>query len=550
MTSISAEAEITERERLPGGALQSAVRLAAIGGFLGLAVEILFFKHRLGISFFIWACLSLGGLVLAAGWHAIRIRGRHLLLFAVILFFSIMVFFRSDPFTVLVDVLLTFVLFGVLVQSFRSENWLGYGAVEYVLSVVWTPIRACLLPWGPLRGIQGAMAGNGEWRRRLLAILRGVLLAIPILLVLISLLSSADLVFRDQLGRVLAWMDVDRVVEIIGRLLLIVFSALFSLGALVAALRPAHLETVRGYADKLLRPFLGWIESIVVLGLVDVLFAAFVLVQFRYLFGGESQIVVAGYTYAEYARRGFGELMLASVLSLGLIMALATWVKLEARAPKVSFKVLSLLLVGGVGVMLASSLVRLLAYEGAYGFTRLRTYSHVAILWIAALFLGFLVLLMTGRLRHITLVVVSVIIGYGASLNLLGVDNFIVRQNLSRYTESGRIDLAYLTALSADAVPGLVEISSQLSSANRSDLLPQLACRERMVSDELRGSAWPEYHISLVSAERALGSVGEQLEPYQVTRGGKGSGGASEGRGALIVTWPGGEERCRTTSID
>jgi hypothetical protein len=550
MTSVSSEAESAERERLPGGTFQSSVRLAIIAGFLGLAVEILFFDHRVGISFLIWACLSLGGLLLAASLHGIRIQARDLPLFAAILFFAAMVFLRRDPFTVLLDVLLTLLLFGVLVQSFRSGNWLDYGAVEYAVSMLWTPLRAWWLPWGPLKEIQRAMAGNGESRRRMLAVLRGLLLAIPILLVLITLLSSADLVFRDQLGRVLAWMDLDRVAEIIGRLILIVVSALFSLGALVAALRSTHLETIRGYVDKLLRPFLGWIESIVVLGLVDALFVVFVLLQFRYLFGGESQITAAGYTYAEYARRGFGELMAASVFSLGLMLGLATWVKLEARAQRVSFNVLSVLLVGGVGVMLASSLVRLLAYEGAYGFTRLRTYSHVAILWIAALFLGFLILLLTGRLRHITLVVVSVVLGYTVSLNLLGVDSFIVRQNLSRYGASGKIDLAYLSGLSTDAVPGLVAISGQLSPASRSGLLPQLACKERMISEELQASAWPEYHLSLVAAERALKSIGEQLRPYEVIREEEGLGDASGGRGALIVTWPGGEERCRITSID
>lgn len=51
---------------------------------------------------------------------------------------------------------------------------------------------------------------------------------------------------------------------------------------------------------------LGPIEVGVVLGLLNLLFLAFVVVQVRYLFGGEALVLVSStLTYAEYARRGF-----------------------------------------------------------------------------------------------------------------------------------------------------------------------------------------------------------------------------------------------------
>ena len=60
-----------------------------------------------------------------------------------------------------------------------------------------------------------------------------------------------------------------------------------------------------------------------VLAGVALLFAAFVLVQFRYFFGGAQNIGIEGYTFAEYARRGYGELMAVAVLSL----LLAPWAR-------------------------------------------------------------------------------------------------------------------------------------------------------------------------------------------------------------------------------
>ncbi len=78
--------------------------------------------------------------------------------------------------------------------------------------------------------------------------------------------------------------------------------------------------------DKpILAPFLGFTESTVVLIAVDLLFALFVFIQFRYLFGGQANITPVGYTYSEYARRGFGELVAVAFLSLGLILGLGAY---------------------------------------------------------------------------------------------------------------------------------------------------------------------------------------------------------------------------------
>jgi hypothetical protein len=111
--------------------------------------------------------------------------------------------------------------------------------------------------------------------------------------------------------------------------LLILFSALFSLGALVSALRDREVESLLGEETPLVRRFVGFIETMIVLGAVDLLFLFFVIVQFRYFFGGQANISAAGYTYSEYARRGFGELVTVAVLALGLIMSFGYYGKRE-----------------------------------------------------------------------------------------------------------------------------------------------------------------------------------------------------------------------------
>ena len=74
-----------------------------------------------------------------------------------------------------------------------------------------------------------------------------------------------------------------------------------------------------GLEKPWLPPFLGWIESIIILLGIDLLFAFFVGIQFKYFFGGQTNIHIDGFTFAEYARKGFSELVIVAVISL-LIM--------------------------------------------------------------------------------------------------------------------------------------------------------------------------------------------------------------------------------------
>ena len=193
-----------------------------------------------------------------------------------------------------------------------------------------------------------------------------------------------------------------------------------------------------------MKTFLGWTETGIILGAVNLLFITFVIIQVRYLFGGSANITETGYTYAEYARRGFGELVGVAVLSLVLYLGLSTITKQDSRASRVGFTVLSVLLMANVLVILASSFQRLRLYENAYGFSQLRTYTHIFIFWLAGLILATIVLELVRRRGHFALVLLSVVVGFGISLAVINVDGFIVNRNVDRALAGEEFDIAYL----------------------------------------------------------------------------------------------------------
>ena len=189
------------------------------------------------------------------------------------------------------------------------------------------------------------------------------------------------------------------------------------------------------------------------LGSVAALFATFVFIQFQYFFGGQANIQIDGYTYSEYARRGFGELVTVAFFSLLLILIASGITRRETETQRRVFSGLGIGIVALVLVMLVSAFQRLVLYEAAYGFSRLRTYTHVFMLWLAA------VTGCGGRTGNpasrapFALAALIASLGFALSLGIMNVDGFIVRQNVDRAVQGEAFDASYLTGLSTDAFP-------------------------------------------------------------------------------------------------
>ncbi|TET30128.1 MAG: DUF4173 domain-containing protein [Anaerolineales bacterium] len=495
--------------------VKRALEVTSIAFLLGLGVEILFYSHPLGINFPIWAALTAVALFITARLEGVQPSRWEWLLVIPILFLSGMAAMRLEPLTVFLSVVGTWMLFALWVWVFRTGRLINFGWLDFAIAVIVPPLEALFRPWATMTEAWRRAAGERGGGSRGWAILRGVLLALPVLAIFTALLAAADLVFGDLVEEALRWLNIEKLLEWVGRGVVIVLSAIFMLGALVAALLDPGKRTLQGEDKPLLKPFVGFLESMIVLGAVDLLFALFVVVQFRYLFGGEANITAAGYTYADYARNGFGELVWVAFLGMGLIMALGYFGKRGESRQRSWFNGLSTGLVVMLGVILVSAWQRLLLYEGAYGFTELRTYTHVFIPWLALHLVVFLILLFRGNLRRFAPFAALGTLGFVVTLNLLNVDAFIVRQNVKRFEQTGEIDLVYLQYLSDDAVPGLVEFAQVAPEGMREELLASLACRRAMQGDRQEDLDWPSWHASHKRAMTLLDELAA-LDAYTV----------------------------------
>jgi|WetSurMetagenome_2_1015567.scaffolds.fasta_scaffold05333_3 hypothetical protein len=492
--------------------------------------DLLFWKKAPGISFLIMVILTLvGGLLLSLG-EGIRPAKNSWFLLIPVLFFSAMTVFREEPFTMFINYLLTVAAMALLAVTYTGGKWWNYSFSDYVsnffklfLSAI---SKTLMLFVGKEKKEIGEetneaapkMKGTTSW-----SIIRGLLLALPIVLVLAALLASADPIFNQNFEAVLKLFKIEKLGEYLFRAFYILILGYFLAGTYLHAYTSSKDDHLIGLEKPWLPPFLGWIESIIILLGIDLLFGFFVGIQFKYFFGGQTNIHIDGFTFAEYARKGFSELVIVAVISLLIMQVLNSIGKRQMGKQSTIFTTLSVGLVALVCVILVSAFQRLQLYEGAYGFSRLRTYTHVFMIWIGVLLAIIVVLEVLKKSRMFALAVVLAVFGFGISLNIMNVDGFIAQQNIGRAVSGSDLDVAYLVSLSNDAIPVLSnQYQNQALPENVRDLTgAALACKSRIETDFQSSQfthdyPWPSYLWSRSNAVAIMNSLKPKIDSYSI----------------------------------
>jgi hypothetical protein len=493
---------------------------------LAWCFDFLFYDHAQGLGFAIYVCLSLAGGFILLWLDGIRPARATWLLLPLILFFALMTFTRLEPLSAFLAHAFSLFLMAGLAVTYRGGQWLRYSLADYFARGFDLFGSLGLRPLTFAAGLHRAQSEQAAAQAvqkpasPLWPILRGLVIAIPVVAFFGVLLASADMVFAQRLNDLSGLFRIENLPEYIFRFTYILVIAYALAGVYLHAAQRSTDEKLLGLEKPLVPSFLGFTEASIVLGSVVLLFGAFVVIQFQYFFGGLANIHLDGYTYAEYARKGFGELVSVAFFALLLFLGLTAITRRETPGRQKIFSALGLLLLAQVAVMLISAYRRLVLYESAYGFTRLRTYTHVFMIWVAVLLAVVVLLDLLQRQRAFALAALLASLGFAFSLTLLNVDTFIFQRNLARFEQNQGLDLdiGYLASLSSDAVPAMVSAyqTPGLSSAAHDRLGALLACIQSQNEAIDSNEYWQSFHLSNYWAGNALRSVAADLKDYHV----------------------------------
>ncbi len=519
---ILAEIEPLEDDKALLTELKS-VTVLGVSLALGLIGDVLFFHYRPGINVPIYTVIFLlAGAALLVTFQKEISQKNAVFGIPVLIFATLLSVFTAPELVLLNGAAAVGTLF-LLVRYVTTRQFIG----GHWLSAVMSAVQFGFIGWaeGPLV----VLANSAQWFGRVKisqehaarfgAVVRGLLLTVPIVVLFGLLLASADAIFGDLLTESMSWLVPDNMDSLIMQGVVVGFFTWVGVMLFKVLLLGQHenpFQEVLLEKRKVMGFRLTMIETSMVLGSVDVLFLVFVLIQAKYLFGGEANITVQGYTYSEYARRGFFELLAVSAMTMALVVALDFY---TFRLPTQErlFQGLTFGMVALTVVMLVAAFTRLNLYEDVYGFTRLRVMTQVFMVWLAVLFAVLVADLLYRNKKIFWTGCLVTAVGFVLTLNLMNMDGFIASRNIARFEETGKLDVLYLTTLSDDAIPTvaqLLEKEDALGEQKYQALLAGLGPRLYFLDQDRQERGWLGYHFSKDRAWKALDRYREILAPF------------------------------------
>jgi len=291
---------------------------------------------------------------------------------------------------------------------------------------------------------------------------RTAALSAVLLLIFGALFASADALFASWVNALtpdITWNDLP------GRAVLATFIAGGTLAAAFVALAPPAVDRLRLPRGTSGNEF-EWLAPVLV---VDAVFLAFLVAQATAMFGGHVYLrQTTGLTYAEYVHEGFGQLTVATMLTLTVV----AWAARKATPGRRRNFALGGLCVMTI-VVVVSALYRMHLYEEAFGFTRLRLLVSVFEGWLGVVVVLVIVAGVVGARRWLIPVTVRLGAAGLLGLALVNPDLYIAQHNIARADAPVGIDWQYLGELSTDAYPALVRLPEEkFQCATRSSAQP------------------------------------------------------------------------------
>ena len=497
---------------------------------MGLLGDALLRATPWGVNLFLWvAALMAATIALLGSFRRDVLTGEGRWLLLPVIFFAAAFAWRDSPTLRFLDVLALLVTLSVVAMHTRAGRIHLAGIMEYALGFIRAGVDAL---FGPLLllldDIHWREIPRAGWSRHIFAVARGLAIALPLLFIFGGLFVAADAVFEGIINRT---FNVD-FGSLFSHLFLAIFFAWIAGGFLrgilfgkevkfaangqpvflslniaettttTAAAAPAPPENeapATPPASRLLS--LGIVETSIVLGLLNLLFLAFVTVQIRYFFGGAALVQAStGLTFAEYARRGFFELVTVATLVLPLLLIAHWLLRKENPVHERIFRVLAGAQVALLFVIMASAVGRMRLYQSEYGMTELRLYTTVFMGWLAIVFIWFSLSVLRGQRECFACGALVAGFLVLATLHVINPDALIVRLNVAHAQAGRAFDADYAASLSADAVPALLETLPALGRYNRCVIALNLLDRQ----SSLEIMDWRTWNRSRARARSSL----------------------------------------------
>lgn len=473
---------------------------------LAIIHQYLFYGKEVGVSYPIFVILFYGFMVLFTRDRVRPLTMIDAFMAGVVLMLALtFLLYDNEPLRILNFLVVPglIILHMTYLVGRKQRQWWDMGLIGTAIDHL---LPQSIRHWGTVARITAKTGGRGWGKTQKTVAFKvfiGIVASVPILIVVVALLSSADGIFNEYLSGFPEWLNQLTLTPGLPRVIWILIAGVLLFGYVWGFVQPMQYEAekrenahwkngkvfvaasvIEKQGDPSINPLMeGQVENEIIpeviptqahrepfsldpvivgtmLLVINCVYVLFVLVQFSYLFGAGEGLLPSDLSYAEYARSGFAELVLVTGINFFILIIALQFTRSSSKAGSVVHQVLLFVLVGCSAIMLYSAFIRLNLYEQAYGYTYIRFLVHAFMI-----FLALLLLIAALRIRYTSIPLIRwyIVLSLTAyvAINYVGMDHRIAALNIERYHQTGHIDASYLANLSSDAVPLLREFAEE-----------------------------------------------------------------------------------------
>ncbi|WP_296780847.1 DUF4153 domain-containing protein [Ruminococcus sp.] len=313
--------------------------------------------------------------------------GFNKLLTVILYVFSIVFSITANNFIKVLDAMFLFIAGAYMIYSVGAGNknidrFLPFAMIKSLLEYPFAGF-----------GAQGSIASDtmsdSKTGKNIKLIIIGLIITLPLTAIVAALLMSADKGVENMLSRLFEGLDSGEFWNIVIEL---IFALPFSMYIFGMFYTSTHCDEERRLDERkcIQRIYsMRFISNLICYTAVTpicVLYVMFFISQTRYFLSAFMGSLPDGFTYADYARRGFFELFAVALINLGVLCFISLHSKKAGREKPFTLKLYSIVLSVFTLILIATAISKMVMYISRYGLTELRVYTSWFMVLLAAVF--------------------------------------------------------------------------------------------------------------------------------------------------------------------
>ena len=346
---------------------------------------------------------------------------------------------------------------------------------------------------------------NSKSQGKAKKVFKAILITLPIVIIVLALLSSADEVFSnifrtifDNIGELFSNITID---TIIARIILTALAFIYFICFFYYFVEEYNAgEEEEKKEEKIYDNF----TMKMILGVLNVIYLVFCYIQIKSLFLKNVDI-----NYAHYARQGFFQLMVVSIINLVTILIAKNRENKDDIKTNKFINYMSIIMIVFTFIIVISAAVRMYFYESHYGYTLLRLLVYCVLFTESILFIPTVLYILNKQInlgKSYFIIILSVYV----VMNFVNIDNIIAKRNVDRYIETGKIDMYYLEKhTGTDAVGQIHRLLESKEIRVKKEAGKYLKNLYHKLHEEERD--FRDFNISKMNAENIISSSEYQI---------------------------------------